>query len=138
MKQMYNVQISVEASSQQEAEQKVLKLIQLANDYGNKNKAQKKEQCRNENVSHLGTAVGIATIAGLACLSHLIKSSNDDEHNHVETDWDLHEYRWRLERRRRKEMEQRNRIFRLADIKWELPPQLNAKSCSGTTLLVDP
>jgi hypothetical protein len=116
MNKIYDVTLGIEAGSLKEAEQKLLRMQQLAVDHGKQNNGEQPVVAYETELSPVKAAMGILAIIGLGWISDKLKPNKRiGQSVDLEFDMKMRKYQWQRERRKRKQVEERAKIFAFLD-----------------------
>ena len=98
---IYDLKLGIEADSLKEAEEKLLRLQQIAVDYTKRNNARPQAVSNDSEITAGNGVMGILILLGLGWIS--------DKLNTEKIDWKMRKYNWQKEKRRRKREEEKIR-----------------------------
>ncbi len=116
MGKIYDVIVGIEAGSLKEAEQKLLRIQQLAVDHSKRSDGKQQVTTYETELSPVKAAMGILAIIGLSWVSDKLKPNNrPGKSTDPQIDMKMQKYKWQRERRNRKQEEERANMFTFLD-----------------------
>ncbi len=116
MGKIYDVIVGIEAESLKEAEQKLLRIQQLAVDHSIRSYGKQQVTTDETELSPVKAAMGILAIIGLRWVSDKLNpNKKPGESTDPLFDMKMRKNKWQRERRKRKQEEERANVFAFLD-----------------------